>query len=167
MRRGLALALIILPLVACAGPGAASAGTTPCEEIVPGCTSKRLPDVTLTGDQRRRPLESVEGFSLDGLITFDEALKRGAEEGGRYNADTVQVTLGSADATEQHWGEGLRLFYAIDWNGGICAIPGGGGLGGRVGGPSEPSCVPVTSGTIIDAQTGAFIVSGESSVDGP
>jgi hypothetical protein len=100
----------------------------------------------------------VEGFSLDGLITFDEALKRGIEEGGAYKSDTVQVTLGSADATRMHWGQGRRLFYAIDWEGGLCGIP-----SGLVSSPGSPRCVPISAGTIIDAQTGEFIVSGEDS----
>lgn len=133
--------------------------TTPCEEVHPQCTSERLPNVTLTGDQTRRPLQSVDGFSLDGLITFDEALKRGIEEGGLYKADTVQVTLGSADATELRWGQGPRLFYAIDWEGGLCGLS----SGPSPHSPEPPSCVPISAGTIIDAQRGEFIVSGETS----
>jgi hypothetical protein len=152
---------IAILLVGCAEPQLAATGVTPCEEIVPGCTAERLPDVTLKGDQTRRPLGSVDGFSLDGLIGFDEALRRGAAEGGAYPSDTVQVTLGSADGGEQHWGDGERLFYAVDWEGGLCGVPAGGGLGRT---PSSPTCIAVTAGTIIDARTGEFIVSGESSV---
>jgi hypothetical protein len=103
----------------------------------------------------------VEGFSLDGLITFDEALKRGIEEGGHYKADTVQVTLGSADATKLRWGEHRRFFYAIDWEGGLCGRP-----SGRPGATPASQCFPISAGTIIDAETVEFIVSGESSLDG-
>ena len=78
------------------------------------------------------------------------------------NAKTVQVVLGSADATPLHWGTGHRLYYGIEWTG-IC-VP---SLGPYLptpppGVPSSPrpSCGATTWGIVIDATTGAFVVEG-------
>jgi hypothetical protein len=160
-RVGCWVVVVALLFVGCAeAKPVAPQSTTPCQEVVPECTAERLPNVILTGDQTSGALGSVGGFSLDSLIGFDVALRRGAEEGGRYNADIVQVTLGSADASENHWGEGRRLFYYIAWEGGLCGLPAG-GFRDR---PASPTCIPISAGTIIDALTGEFIVSGESSL---
>ena len=154
----LSISLLVLA-AACGAAASGGSDTTSCEEIDPECTAERLPDVILRGDETRGALGAVDGLSLDGIISFDEALRRAIVEGGRYGSDTVQVTLGSAHATQNHWGEGVRLFYDIEWRGGICGIP---YSGGRPGGPISSTCFPIYAGTIIDAETGDFIVSGEN-----
>src|SRR6266540_7455110 len=68
-----------------------------CEEVIPDCHADRLPDLVLTGDQTSGALDSVDGFSMDGVISFDQALTRAWEEDG-HGARTVQVILGLADA---------------------------------------------------------------------
>jgi len=93
-------------------------------------------------------------MSTSGLISFNDALGRAGEEDPWTHAKTVQVILGSADADSLHWGHGENLYYAIEW-GGVCV-----GLEGAYGQPSTHSCAAKTWGTVIDAHTGAFIVSG-------
>jgi hypothetical protein len=122
---------------------------------IPLCKAKRLPNVILRDGQTSGALSSVDGFDLKGIISFDQAMLRAWQE-DRQEAETVQVTLGSAVADKLGWGHGLRLFYGIDW-GGVCvrfsemARPS----------PHPPSsCSPRTWGTVIDAKTGAFIVGG-------
>src|SRR6266540_4076749 len=68
-----------------------------CEEVIPDCHADRLPDLVLTGDQTSGALDSVDGFSMDGIISFDQALTRAWEEDG-HRSKTVQVILGLADA---------------------------------------------------------------------
>ncbi len=64
--------------------------------------------------------------------------------------------LGSADADALHWGNGTNLYYAIVW-GGVC-------IDVRPTGPTrptgKPTCVAGTWSTVVDAHTGAFVVSG-------
>jgi hypothetical protein len=98
----------------------------------------------------------VDGFDLSGILSFDSALRRAVVEDGIHNdAKTVQVVLGSADADALHWGHGKRLFYAVDWAG-LCVYP----IGGPAGAPTPARCSVQDWGTVIDARTGAFIVSG-------
>ena len=144
----------------CAGKqssGQAPPPATPCEQVVPECHAKRLPNDTLTEGETSGALAPVDGLSLDGIISFDEALFRGWQEDGHV-AETVQVVLGSADATELHWGDGTNLYYAIEWTG-VC-VRGHGPPAGYSPPASLPTCAAVTWGTVIEAHTGAFIVGG-------
>lgn len=129
-----------------------------CHRVVPACHVPRLADLTLHGNQRSGALHSVDGFDLGGIISFDDALRRAAQEDGIHNdARSMRVILGSADADKLHWGHGKRLFYVIDWTG-IC-MQGVGPFPGPSPSPT-PRC-PITNwGTVIDARTGAFIVGG-------
>jgi hypothetical protein len=101
----------------------------------------------------------VDEFSLEGIISFDEALQRAWDEDGRVDAKTVQVTLGSADAKALHWGGESGLYYGIDW-GGVCVALHGPLLLSPSPGPSPSACIVTTWGTAIDARTGAFVVGG-------
>jgi len=167
MRRRLAFTLIGLLWAGCAKVGtkqpiaqlaspAESPSPMPCEQIDPKCQAERLPDVVLTGSQTDGAMDSVDGFSLDGIISTDEALKRAWEEDGQ-GSKTVQVVLGSADAPKLHWSDKPGLYYAIKW-GGVCYLP--------LGGPyqpapsASPTCSEITWGTVIDARTGAYVVGG-------
>jgi hypothetical protein len=151
-----AAATVLVIVAACAGP-ASGRCLTSCADLVPNCQATRLPDQTLIGAQTSGALKSVGGMDLTGIISFDEALRRAGAEDGHPDATTVQVTLGSADADEQHWGHGTNLYYGIDW-GGVCQIP----IGARIHPSTEPteSCTQGTWGTVIDAHTGEFIVGG-------
>ena len=169
MSRAVPLLLALAVLAAgCAQQAAASSSKpTPCGQVVPGCHVKRLPNKTLHNGKTSGALGSVDGFDLSGTISFDAALRRAAHEDGIHNdARSVQVILGSADADSLHWGHGKRLYYAIDWSGvlncpfgGAFVGPSPGPSGGAVG-PSPDSCSKGHSGTVIDAKTGSFIVSG-------
>jgi hypothetical protein len=175
-------ALVVAVLAMVLGTGCAKAASQPrsapagsasptgevrsCEEVVPDCHADRLPDLVLTGDQTSGALDSVDGFSMDGIISFDQALTRAWEEDGQ-GAKTVQVVLGSADAPNLHWGDKPGLYYAIEWDG-VCGLL----MSGLGPGPSptsspspSPSPPPSPScdgdwGTVIDAHTGAFVVGG-------
>ncbi len=141
---------------------AARPGVTPCHVVVPKCHVRRLLNMVLRHGNRRGALRSVDGFDLHGIISFDDALRRAVQEDGIHNdAGTVQVILGSADADRLHWGHGTRLYYAVDWTNVCVPIHGGGSPSPRQTPPSAtPSCVITNWGTVIDARTGAFIVSG-------
>jgi len=156
------------PRSARAGSESPTAEERSCEKVVPDCHADRLPDLVLTGDQTSGALDSVDGFSTDGIISFDHALKRAWEEDGHGGAKTVQVILGSGDALKLHWGDKPGLYYAIDW-GGLCLI--GSGVPGPSPIPSPspspspsaqptPSCAATDWGTVIEAHTGAFVVGG-------
>ena len=136
---------------------ASSSPATPCQQVIAQCHAKRLPNLVLTGKRTSGALYSVDGVDLGGILSFDDALRRAWSYSKHVDAKTVQVVLGSADATALRWGKGKRLFYGIDW-GGIC---------GLVIGPTPvpgysppPTCGGTTWGTVIDAKTGAFIVEG-------
>jgi hypothetical protein len=164
MRRSLALGLILLGLTGCAARSGISLApptpppATPCEEVIPECHAERLPNLILgpgTPDPDGGALGPVTG-SLEGVISFDEALRRAWKEGGYPGAKTVQVVLGSADPQSMHWDSDNELFYGIEW-GGTCEYP-----SSIIEGPPA-TCVPVKAGTIIDALTGDFVVAGISS----
>jgi hypothetical protein len=151
--------LILIGLAACGSPGnqgnsdSPSAPTLiPCSEVIPGCSAKRSPDIELRGKASDGALQSVGGFDTSGIMSFDDALRRDAQLEYSYrDAKTVRVVLGSA-AAKVNWAHG-PLYYAIDW-GGLCmdmTVTSGG---------SPNTCAPGTFGTVIDARTGAFIVSG-------
>jgi hypothetical protein len=127
-----------------------SAVTPRCEDVIPECHMERLQDIVLTGDQHDGALGPIEDVP-EGVIGFDEALRRAWAEDGRGDAKAVQVVLGSADAAKLHWGQG-DLFYGVKWSG-VCLRP----LGPR---PTSNPCIDQDWGTVIDAWTGAFIVGG-------
>jgi hypothetical protein len=149
-------AAVVLLLLAACGRGAASTPSdlTPCHQLIDWCHATRLPDLTLTGNETSGALGSTDGFDLTGLLSFDQALKRDGNEDHLPQATTVQVFLGSADADTLHWGHGTNLYYAIEW-GGVC-VP----VGGPSGITNLPSCMPARWGTVVDATTGEFVVSG-------
>ena len=149
--RLLASCFLALPLAACADHPASA--PTPCSELISGCQAKRLPDRTLTGDASEGALRSTDGLDTGAIMSFDEALHRDGELEHQMDAKTVRVVLGSADADHLRWGKGIRLFYAIKW-GGVCEFP------SVSAGGSTSGCVETTFSTVIDANTGAFIVSG-------
>jgi hypothetical protein len=143
-------------------PSPAELAVTPCSEIIPDCTAKRLPDLTLTDGATDGALGPVDGMDTSGLISFDDALFRGGYEGsGMTHPKTVRVVLGSADADRLRWGHGTNLYYAIEWRGGCILGPGGPPRPT----PAPPRCFTGTSGTVIDAHTGEFIVGGSSGSD--
>ena len=128
---------------------------TPCQQLVSWCTASRLPDVTLTDGHTSGALGPVDGLDLRGVLSFDDALERAGAYDHLPEATTVQVIFGSANADALHWGRGTNLYYAIVWSG-VC------GELGPTGPPAGPTCVPITYGTVIDAHSGAFVVSGGS-----
>jgi hypothetical protein len=141
------------------GGSSASPSFTSCLQLIPGCRAKRLPDVVLRKGDHKGALGPVGDMSLGDILSFDEALRSAGEEDAWLDADTVQVTLGSADADHLGWGKGVRLFYVVDWSG-ICVPSFGGPM---VGTPDTRPCVGTRWATVIDAQTGSFIVGGSTS----
>ncbi len=135
-----------------------SPGPTSCAQLVRRCEPTRLPDVTLIHGQTSGAFGSVDGMDLTGIISFDEALRRAAGYAIPPDAQTVQVTLGSANAADLHWGKGTNLYYDVDW-GGMCTPVAGPSL---PPGGSLPSCAGSSLVTGMDAQTGEFIVTGGS-----
>ncbi len=75
----------------------------PCKEIGLSCSAERLPNRILQGEDHDGALGPVDGMSLKGILTFDQALRRGWYF---YHPDskTIQVVLGSANAARWHWG---------------------------------------------------------------
>jgi len=136
------------------------ASTSRCETLIRECKMKRLPDRTLTGEQRQGALGPV-GTIPPGIISFDDALTS-AWANDPHAGNAVQVTLGTADPLAAHWDSTSQYFYTITWFG-VCSIDiGGGRIPNSPSSPSSPE--PCASGqdwgTIIDAATGAFIVGG-------
>jgi hypothetical protein len=163
MRGGGAIVLSLVLVTGCAtrsdGSGAAPTPppATPCEQVIPDCRAERLPNVLLvegTPAPAELALGPVTG-SIDGTIDFDEALRRAWQEDGQ-RAKTVQVVLGSADPEAMNWDSENHLFYGVIW-GGVC-------LEGSSLFPPSPgeddTCDATSAGTILDAYTGEFVVSG-------
>jgi len=126
--------------------------------VVPNCHAKRLPNLTLRGKSKSGALGPVRE-SLEGTISFDQALAAAGREDGHAEAQTVQVILGSADPNAMQWQSKGDLFYAINWGGVLlCPI----GVRDFISPPSSPinRCRKGVWGTVIDAHTGAFIVGG-------
>jgi hypothetical protein len=123
----------------------------PCDEVIPDCRARRLANVVLRIGAADGSLFSVDGLDTSGVLTFDEALHAAWKNDFRGESDTVQVILGAADV----WGTEAGLYYAVKW-GGVCAVDSG---------PADDvsaspySCDRVW-GTVIDAHTGEFVVSG-------
>ncbi len=138
-------------------PLSGSSAPTPCATVVEDCIANRLADVTLTDGQTQGAFGPVDGMDLSGIISFDDALRRAAVQDGHLDAMTVQVTLGSADASQLHWGAGTNLYYGVDW-GGVCnpVI----GPSPAPGASPQPSCTGGDWVTVIDAHTGGFIGGG-------
>ncbi len=111
--------------------------------------------MTLADGDTLGALESVEGLDQTGILSFDEALKRVGTYDHVPDATTVRVVLGSADADALHWGMGTNLYYVIEW-GGVCTSV----TGPTAGSSGSATCTRGTWGTVIDAHTGAFVVSG-------
>jgi hypothetical protein len=173
LARTLAVVLVVVGAVACAGdsfasrdaprrpkspssPGTGTLSATPPDQLIPDCEGDRLPNLVLSegipAPDGVQALGPVTG-PTDGVIGFDQALIRACEEDGYRNATTVQVVLGSADPKARHWDAAARLFYGVAWGGmKQCSI------GGIL--LLTPQCSTVTAGTILDAFTGAFIVGG-------
>jgi hypothetical protein len=156
-RRFLVLSLLLA--VACgrtAGIAPTDSGLTPCEQLVAWCTASRLPNVTVTEGRTFGALGPVAGLDQSGILTFDDALERAGAYDHLPEATTVRVVLGSADADALRWGHGTNLYYAVIW-GGVCLDF---SRTGSTGPSGRPTCVSDTWSTVIDARTGAFIVSG-------
>jgi hypothetical protein len=153
-----AIAGAFLMLVGCGGSAPLALGedapATPCEEVIDGCSARRLDNVVLRGDARDGALRSIDGMDASEVIGFDEALSAaGANDLTEDEAETVQVVLGAADAEELRWGEGgTRLFYAVQWGGVEMFVSGPPGLDH----PPEFG----TWSTVLDAVTGRYVVSG-------
>jgi hypothetical protein len=164
MRRAAVLMLLSLVLGACAQeartPDSGRRTLNPptsCHDVIPACNVPRLPDKTLTGDESDGALQSTDGFDFSGIISFDDALKRGWREGLPSDPESVQVVLGSAEADKLHWGTGSNLYYAIEWKG-LCLV-GNGPAGPSGAPPPSPQCGRSWA-SVFDAHTGAFIVEG-------
>jgi hypothetical protein len=159
-RWALTTTLAAIALTSCAAPRdvAASTARTRCAQVVSNCTATRLADLTLTGGGTDGALGSADGMDLHGLITFDEAFARGAAEAPYPDARTVRVVLGSTDASALHWGDGTNLYYVVEWTG-VCVPVAG--PSPSPGGWSAPSTAcDGAAGTVLDAHTGRFIVTG-------
>ncbi|MBI3647421.1 MAG: hypothetical protein HY240_01445 [Actinobacteria bacterium] len=144
--------------VSAGGATSSSPALAPCAQLVHDCQATRLPDVTLTAGQTFGAFGPVDGMDLSAIISFDDALRRAGAEDGHPDAKTVQVTLGSANASDLHWGEGTNLYYGVDWAG-VCVPMLGPSLSSG-GSPPLPTCAGSDWVTVIDAHTGAFIVGG-------
>jgi hypothetical protein len=141
------------------GARSPSAAATPCTQLVPNCQAVRLQDITLTDGATHGALGPVDGMDLGGIISFDDALRRAGAEDGYPDAETVQVTLGSANADDLHWGHGTNLYYVVDWEG-VCIQGSGPSPVSGESPPSQPACGASDWGTVIDAHSGGFIVGG-------
>jgi hypothetical protein len=83
VRRVLSAASIILVLsTACARHQSVSVGVKgvdrslrTCEDVDPRCQAQRLPDITLRGTETDGALDSVDGFSLEGIISSQPSLQ--------------------------------------------------------------------------------------------
>lgn len=131
---------------------APAASPDQCERIVPDCRMLRLADRVLRGQETYGALGSVVG-DAEGTIGFDEALRRAWAEDAHPDATAVQITLGSADAAALNWPAGSELFYSVTWYG-TCAYSHGGAFTEGQGG----TCKPTDWATVVEAQTGAFVV---------
>jgi len=136
---------------------ASGASTSRCETLIPQCKMKRLPNRTLTGNERHGALGPV-GAIPSGIISFDDALTN-AWANDPHAADAVQVTLGAADPVAMHWDTSSQFFYTVTWFG-VCSIDIGGGKIKSSPTTPEPCSTGETWGTVIDAVTGAFVVGG-------
>jgi hypothetical protein len=148
---------IALLLAGCGEPVAPVPGEaappTPCEEVIEGCSARRLSNVVLRGEATDGALGSIDGLGASGVIGFDAALRAAQANDFRGEARTVRVVLGSADAAELRWGSGgERLFYAVQWGG--VELP----IYGPPGADRQPEFG--TWATVLDAKTGDFVVSG-------
>jgi hypothetical protein len=126
----------------------------PCKELGLSCAAKRLPNRILQGDDRDGALVAVGWMSLDGILTFDQALRRGWY---LFHPDskTIRVVLGAANAARWHWGRGRHLYYAIEY-GGVC-VP----ASVSAGAPTPiPPCFQGNEAAVIEARTGRFVVAG-------
>ena len=94
----------------------------------------------------------VEGLDTSGVLSFDEALEAAWRNDYRGDSETVQVILGASDV----WGTDTDLYFGVKW-GGVCPMEYRGPTGSAPAGP--PNCDDVW-GTVIDARTGEFVVSG-------
>src|SRR5437868_10544930 len=83
---------------------ASSSPATPCQQVIAQCHAKRLPNLVLTGKRTSGALHPVDGFDVTGVISFDDALRRAWSYSKHVDAKTVQIVLGSADASELRWG---------------------------------------------------------------
>jgi len=129
----------------------------PCKEIGLSCSAERLPNRILQGEDHDGALGPVDGMSLKGILTFDQALRRGWYF---YHPDskTIQVVLGSANAARWHWGRGRHLYYAIEY-GGVCEP-----FSVTAGAPTPiPPCFEGDGSAVIEARTGRFIGAGADS----
>jgi hypothetical protein len=168
--RGLAIGIPVLLFLAAASwlglvltrgdPEAFGGAGGRCETLIPECKMARLPDRMLTGDERDGALGPVDEVP-EGILSPDEALVRAWSEDGQPSATAVQVILGSANAAKLHWDSPGRLFYAVKWSD-VCTLStGGGSPPPGTGKPRSPWAIG-DWGTVIDAETGAFIVGGGS-----
>lgn len=148
------MVLFALLLMGCGDPTAPVPGETdaptPCDQIIEGCSARRLENLVLRDGATDGALSSIEGIDVSAAIGFDEAL---AAAGDSFTeAKTVQVILGAADGGELRWGTGRDLFYAIKW----------GGVRVPLAGPGESPPEFGTWATVVDARTGEYIVGGSS-----
>jgi hypothetical protein len=151
------VALIALLLAGCGEPLAPVPGEatppTPCEEVIEGCSGRRLANVVPRGEATDGALGSIDGQDASGVIGFDDALRAAQANDFRGEARTVRVVLGGADAEELRWGSGgERLFYVVQWGG--VELP----ISGPPGADRQPEFG--TWVTVLDAKTGDFVVSG-------
>src|SRR4051812_40476783 len=138
--------------VACgpAGRSDSASTLTPCSELIPGCTSRRLPDIVLTRDETHGGLRSTDGVDTTGILTSDEALVQVDKFQRQPEAKTVRVILGSEDPTEVGGGSGL--YYVIEWTG----VPEDPSV--SAGGTPHP-CIG-TEEAILDASSGDWLGGG-------
>jgi hypothetical protein len=143
---------VLLVLVACGGHSndgrsGSPPGVTPCSELIPGCTARRLPDVVLTGDDTHGILGSTDGIDMTGVMSSDQALRQVNSSERQPEAKTVRVILGAADPAQAGGGSGL--YYVIEW----------------AGVPEDPSITsdgsPIacigTEAAILDARSGDYL----------
>jgi hypothetical protein len=133
---------------------------TSCGDVIPGCEAGRLENVVLRGGETDGVLFSVDGLNVGSILSFDEALEAGWNNGYRGGGKTVQVILGAADADRLRWGHGTSLYFAVEWEG-ACPMMAANGPPGYERPAGEFEC-DATIGTILDARTGEHVVTGES-----
>ena len=109
-------ALLFVVAVACTSSDGTTSPPRSCKQLGLSCTATRFPNVVLHGDERDGALRSVDGFDLSGILSFDQALKRGWSW-GHIESKTIRVVLGSANAGPLHWGTGRHLYYAVEYGG--------------------------------------------------
>lgn len=93
----MAIPVILSALAAaCTSVQAAPPAAPSCNQIIPDCHAKRLPNRILHGEEQKGALQSADGFNQHGLLSFDAALQRAwGEDGQSAQAEAAPFLHGS------------------------------------------------------------------------